>query len=226
MIGTIVNVLTVILGSTIGVLIHTNLPHNIKKILFQGIGLFTLYLGVSMSLKSEYLMIIIFSLVLGVISGELIDLESRIESLGNQLKKKFSGDNQQRFTEGMITAFLLFCMGSMTILGAFEEGLQGHPNLLLAKSLLDGVSSIALSATFGIGVMFSVIPLLIYQGGLTLLAGALKDIMTNPIINEMTATGGVLMLGLALDILGIKKIKTLNMLPAIVFAVILALIFI
>ena len=108
MIGTIVNVLTVILGSTIGVLIHTNLPHNIKKILFQGIGLFTLYLGVSMSLKSEYLMIIIFSLVLGVISGELIDLESRIESLGNQLKKKFSGDNQQRFTEGMITAFLLF----------------------------------------------------------------------------------------------------------------------
>ena len=226
MIGTIVNVLTVILGSTIGVLIHTNLPHNIKKILFQGIGLFTLYLGVSMYLKSEYLMIIIFSLVLGVISGELIDLESRIESLGNQLKKKFSGDNQQRFTEGMITAFLLFCMGSMTILGAFEEGLQGHPNLLLAKSLLDGVSSIALSATFGIGVMFSVIPLLIYQGGLTLLAGALKDIMTNPIINEMTATGGVLMLGLALDILGIKKIKTLNMLPAIVFAVILALIFI
>jgi len=226
MIGTIVNVLTVILGSTIGVLIHTNLPHNIKKILFQGIGLFTLYLGVSMSLKSEYLMIIIFSLVLGVISGELIDLESRIESLGNQLKKKFSGDNQQRFTEGMITAFLLFCMGSMTILGAFEEGLQGHPNLLLSKSLLDGVSSIALSATFGIGVMFSVIPLLIYQGGLTLLAGALKDIMTNPIINEMTAIGGVLMLGLALDILGIKKIKTLNMLPAIVFAVILALIFI
>ncbi|MCF7885730.1 MAG: DUF554 domain-containing protein [Candidatus Marinimicrobia bacterium] len=225
MIGTFVNVATVIIGSSIGLLIHTNLPENIKNILFQGIGLFTLYLGISMSLKSEHLMIVIFSIVLGVIAGELLKLESRMEAFGDRLKKRFSQNNTQ-FTEGMITAFLLFCMGSMTILGAFEEGLQNYPNLLLAKSLLDGVASIALASTFGIGVMFSVIPLLIYQGGLTLLASSLENIMTNPVINEMTAVGGILMLGLALEILNIKKIKTLNMLPAIFFAVILAIVFI
>ncbi|HMA62460.1 MAG TPA: DUF554 domain-containing protein [bacterium] len=225
MTGTIVNVITVIVGSTIGLLVHTRLPKKLQTTLFQGIGLFTLYLGMSMALKSEHLMIVIFSLVLGVISGETLDLETKMESLGDRLKKKVPHEGKG-FTEGMITAFLLFCMGSMTILGAFEEGLQGQANLLLAKSLLDGVSSIALTATFGIGVMFSVIPLLIYQGGLTLLAGQLETIMTDPVIHEMTAVGGVIMLGLGLDILGIKKIKTLNMLPAIVFAVILAILFI
>ena len=225
MTGTIVNVITVIVGSTIGLLVHTRLPEKLQTTLFQGIGLFTLYLGMSMALKSEHLMIVIFSIVLGVISGEILDLDTKMESLGNRLKKKVPHEGKG-FTEGMITAFLLFCMGSMTILGAFEEGLQGQANLLLAKSLLDGVSSIALTATFGIGVMFSVIPLLIYQGGLTLLAGQLETIMTDPVIHEMTAVGGVIMLGLGLDILGIKKIKTLNMLPAIVFAVILAILFI
>lgn len=225
MLGTIVNVLTIILGSTLGLLVHTRLSQNIKTILFQGIGLFTCYLAISMALKSEHLMIVIFSILLGSITGELLTLEKRIESFGNKLKRKFSQEHA-RFTEGMITAFLLFCMGSMTILGAIEEGLGGNPNLLFAKSLLDGVASIALTSTFGLGVMFSIIPLFVYQGGLTLLAGSLENLLTTPIINEMTSVGGIIMLGLALEILNIKKIKTLNMLPAIVFAAILTIIFI
>src|SRR6056297_1821561 len=121
MLGTIVNVITVIVGSTIGLLVHTHLPKNIKKILFQGIGLFTFYLGISMALKSEHLMIVIFSILLGVITGELLSMESRMEAFGDKLKQRF-GQDHVRFTEGMITAFLLFCMGSMTILGAIEEG--------------------------------------------------------------------------------------------------------
>lgn len=225
MIGTLVNCLTVITGSIIGVNVHSNIPDNLQKILFQGIGLFTLALGVSMFLKSEYILIVITSIVVGSLCGELLQLESQIEKLGDFLKNQFDSSNE-RFTEGMMTAFLLFCMGSMTILGAFEEGLQGKPNLLFAKSLMDGVSSIALAATFGYGVIFSVIPLLLYQGGLTLLAGSLKGIMTEPVINEMVATGGILLLGLSLDILDLKKIKTLNMLPAIILAVLLAIIFI
>jgi len=224
-IGTLVNCLTVITGSIIGVNVHSNIPDNLQKILFQGIGLFTLALGVSMFLKSEYILIVITSIVVGSLCGELLQLESQIEKLGDFLKNQFDSSNE-RFTEGMMTAFLLFCMGSMTILGAFEEGLQGKPNLLFAKSLMDGVSSIALAATFGYGVIFSVIPLLLYQGGLTLLAGSLKGIMTEPVINEMVATGGILLLGLSLDILDLKKIKTLNMLPAIILAVLLAIIFI
>ena len=225
MIGTLVNCLTVITGSIIGVNVRSNIPDNLQKILFQGIGLFTLALGVSMFLKSEYILIVITSIVVGSLCGELLQLESQIEKLGDFLKNQFDSSNE-KFTEGMMTAFLLFCMGSMTILGAFEEGLQGKPNLLFAKSLMDGVSSIALAATFGYGVIFSVIPLLLYQGGLTLLAGSLKGIMTEPVINEMVATGGILLLGLSLDILDLKKIKTLNMLPAIILAVLLAIIFI
>src|SRR6056297_128913 len=154
MLGTIVNVITVIIGSTIGLLIHTRLPKNIKNILFQGIGLFTIYLGVSMALKSEHLMIVIFSILLGAVTGELLALEARMETFGNKLKRRFGRDHA-RFTEGLITAFLLFCMGSMTILGAIEEGLGNNPNLLFAKSLLDGVASMALASTFGLGVMFS-----------------------------------------------------------------------
>jgi len=131
----------------------------------------------------------------------------------------------EKFTEGLVTAFLLWCMGSMTILGAMEEGFGNHPNLLLAKSVLDGFSSIALSASMGIGVMFAAIPLLIYQGGLTLLASLLGDFVSDAVIAEITAAGGLLLIGLGIDILEIKKLKILNMLPALVVAIILAAVF-
>lgn len=129
---------------------------------------------------------------------------------------------QDRFAEGMVAAFLLFCMGSMTVLGAIEEGLGKAPNLLLAKSVLDGFASIALAAAFGIGVAFSVIPLLVYQGGLTLLAGAAEKVLSEAIVTEVSAVGGLLLIGLGISLLEIKRVKVLNMLPALVFAALLA----
>jgi uncharacterized membrane protein YqgA involved in biofilm formation len=222
--GTAINVLTVITGSIVGLILHTRLPQKLSAIIFQVIGLFTLFLGVSMALKTANFLIMIFSLFLGVILGQWLNIEAGLNCLSERLKIRLKSKND-KFAEGLITAFLLFCMGSMTILGAFEEGLGGKPNLLLAKSLLDGFSSIALSAAMGVGVLFAVVPLLLYQGGLTLLAGLLKGFLTEPVINEMTAVGGILLIGLGLNILEIKQLKISNMLPALLVAVILAHIF-
>jgi len=221
MLGTLVNVGTVILGSSLGLLLHARLPRKLIVIVFQVIGLFTLFLGFSMALKTTNFLIMVFSGALGAIIGELCQIERGINRLGEGLKHRLKSEND-KFAEGLVTAFLLFCMGSMTILGAFEEGLGGKPNLLLAKSLLDGFSSMALAAGLGVGVLLAVVPLLIYQGGLTLLAGLLGDVLTTPVVNEMTAVGGLLLIGLGLTILEIKTVKVVNMLPALVVAIILA----
>ncbi len=221
MTGTLINAGAVLAGSAAGLLLHARLPRKITTIAFQGIGLFTLFLGFTMASKTSNFLILIFSIIIGSIFGELMQLEKRLESFGDFLKRKLKSKNH-KFSEGFITAFLLFCMGSMTILGAFEEGLGGKPTLLSAKSVLDGFASVALSAAMGIGVMFSIIPLIIYQGGLTLFAGLLENVLTEHIINEMTAAGGLILLGLGINILEIKKLKVLNMLPALMIAVILA----
>ena len=224
MLGTIINAGTVILGSIIGLILHRRLPEKITIIVFHGIGLFTLFLGFTMAAKTNHYLIMIFSIVIGSIIGQLLSIDSALDRFSNYLKQKVRSDND-KFTDGLITAFLLFCMGSMTILGAFEEGLGGRPNLLLSKSILDGFSSVVLSAGLGIGVIFSVIPLLIYQGGLTLFAGWLGEFFNEIVINEMSAVGGLILIGLGINILEIKKIKVVNMLPGLVIAVILAYIF-
>ena len=221
MIGTLINVGAVLIGGLLGLIIHKRMPDKITKLVFQAIGLFTLFLGFHMASKTENFLIMIFSLVIGSILGEWINIESGINRFSDWLKKK-SGSSNAKFSEGFLSSFLLFCMGSMTILGAIEEGLGGDPNLLLAKSVLDGFSAIALAAAMGIGVIFSVIPLLIYQGGLTLFAGYLQDYLTNPIINELSAVGGIMLIGLGISILEIKNIKVINMLPALFVAVALA----
>jgi len=219
--GTIINTISVILGSSLGLLLHKNFPTKISKIAFQGIGLFTIMLGIKMALESKNLMVMIFSILLGGILGEFLDLEGKVEHLSEKLKNKIKSKNE-RFTEGLLTAFLLFCMGSMTVLGAFEEGLGKGANLLLAKSVLDGFASIALSASLGVGVLFSAIPLLLYQGGLTFLAGFLSHYLSNAVITEISGVGGLLLLGLGFNILEIKKIKVLNLLPALIFAAVIA----
>ena len=221
MIGTLINAGAVITGSCIGLLLHTRLPRRIVTIVFQALGLFTIFLGVTMALKTQNFLVMIFSLVTGSIIGEAVNIALYMERFTDFLKQKLNLQSQ-RFTEGFITAFILFCVGSMTILGAFEEGLGGKPNLLMTKSVMDGFSSIALSAAFGIGVIFSVIPLLLYQGGLTLFASSLQDILSEALINEMTAVGGILLIGLGIDILEIKRLRILNMVPALLVAILLA----
>jgi hypothetical protein len=219
--GTLINAGAVILGSVIGLIIHKRLPERIAAIVFQGIGLFTLFLGITMASKTGNFLVMIFSIVTGSILGELVNIEGRMQRLSTFLKSAIRcGDDH--FSEGFVTSFLLFCMGSMTILGAIEEGLGGRPNLLLAKSVLDGFSSIALSASFGVGVLFSAIPLLIYQGGITVFASSLHHVLTPKLINELTAVGGLLLIGLGINILKIKQLSILNMLPSLVVAAILA----
>ena len=216
--GTLINVAAVILGGLLGLLFRTRLPERITQTFFQAIGLFTLFLGFSMSLKTSNPLLLVFSLILGALVGSLFRLQYRVEGAANSIQKrlKLKGGN---FSEGMVTAFLMFCMGSMTILGAIEEGLGNEPKLFLIKSLMDGFTSIALVATLGVGVIFSVIPLLIYQGALTLAAAWAGELLGTLMIDELTATGGILLIGLGITILGIKKIEVLNLIPALLFII-------
>jgi hypothetical protein len=221
MTGTWVNIAAILAGGLVGLLLKTRLPERYSIIIFQAIGLFTLFLGIQMAFHTEKLLLLICSLVVGSIFGEIINIEKRLYNLGEWLQKKTSRKKEQ-FTTGLLTAFLLFCMGSMTILGAFEEGLGQSSHLLFTKSLMDGLSSVILAATFGIGVIFSIIPLFFYQGGLTLLASELSTVLTETTISEISATGGILLIGLGLNILEIKKIPVSNMLPALVIAAFLS----
>ncbi len=218
--GTLVNVATVVAGSAVGLFFKSKFPERISKIIFQAIGLFTIYIGVTMAMRTNQILILIFSIVIGSAIGEWIDLERYISKFSEQMKVKIKSNNEN-FTEGMITAFLLFCMGSMTILGAFEEGTTGKSDLLFAKSIMDGFSSLALAAAFGVGVAFAVVPLLIFQGGLTLLSIWMGKEMPGEAICEISAVGGLMLMGMGLSIMDIKKIKVVNMLPSLVIAVIL-----
>ncbi|MCX6842736.1 MAG: DUF554 domain-containing protein [candidate division WOR-3 bacterium] len=239
-IGTLINVGAVIVGSLVGLFFHARLPKRFTTVAFQGIGLFTLFIGFTMAAKTKSLLVLVFSIVLGAITGEMLDIDKWLNRFGEWLRTKLerkdiyhkdtktqSGEppDRSRFAEGLVTAFLLFCMGSMTVLGAIEEGLGGKPTLLAAKSVLDGFASVALAASLGIGVLFSVIPLLLYQGGLTLLAGSLHAVMSGAVVNEVSAAGGLILIGLGITILEIKRLKVLNMLPALVFAGVLAAVF-
>ncbi|MBI9057137.1 DUF554 domain-containing protein [Labilibaculum sp. DW002] len=224
MIGTLVNVIAIIIGGSIGLLFRTKIPERMFKIVFQAIGVFTLYLGVSMALKANELLLMVFSLVVGSLIGEGLRLEERVENLSELLKRKI-GSKEDKFSTGFVTAFMLFCLGTLTILGSIEEGMGKEPTLLMTKSVMDGFSAIALAAVMGVGVIFSVIPLLIYQGGLTLLAALFGEVIPEVIINEIAGVGGILIIGLGISILEIKKIKVLNMLPALLIEVLLCYIF-
>lgn len=217
MTGTLVNIIAVIIGSSIGLIIHKNLPDRLVKVTFQILGLFTLVLGMKMALESQNLLVLVFSLILGGIAGTAFKFDDYLQSLSDKLSTKVGGKNEN-FSKGLITSFLLFCVGSMTIIGALEEGMNGDPKLLLIKSLMDGFSSIALTVAFGLGVMFSVIPLLIFQGGLTLLAAWLGSFLPEIYIIEISAVGGLILLALGLNLLEITKVKIVDLLPALLFA--------
>ncbi|MCZ4696083.1 DUF554 domain-containing protein [Ancylomarina euxinus] len=225
MVGTIVNVGAVILGSAIGLAFRSRIPKRLFEIVFQAIGLFTICLGLVMAFKANNMLIMVFSLVTGSLMGEWINIEKGTERLSDKIKHKLGKGDDASFSTGMITAFLLFCMGSMSILGCFEEGMGKGSSLLFTKSIMDGFSAIALTAAFGIGVMFSSIPLFIYQASLTLLAILFGNIMPDAIIVELTGIGGILILGLGITILDIKKIRVLNMLPALLIEVVLCYFF-
>ncbi len=220
-IGTLINVATVLIGSAVGLLLKQRFPKAIQAIIFQALGLSTLVLGMKMAFEMQDAVVFVFSLVIGGIIGAAIHLEERLEGLSDRLKAAVKSKDA-RFTEGLVTAFLIFCVGSMTFVGAISEGLTGDRTLLVTKATLDGFASIALASAYGIGVGFSVIPLFIFQAGLTLLAAQVQGVFTAPLIAQLTAVGGALIIGIGINLLEIKKIKTLNLLPALLVGVILS----
>lgn len=220
MLGTIVNSAAIIVGTFLGILLKTGIPDKIKHTIMQGIGLSVMLIGLSMAMKTQNVIIVILSLVIGGIIGEVFAIENRLKNAGEWLEERV-GQNQGDFTRGFVTTSLIFCVGAMAIMGALESGLTGNHTTLFAKSALDGITSIVFASSMGIGVAFSALPVFIYQGLITLTAASMKVFLTDAIIREMTATGGVLILGIGLNILEITKIKVGNMLPAIIGAVFL-----
>ena len=223
MTGTIINIITIIIGSTLGLLFSARLPDRLKSTVTAGLGLFTLAIGISIFLDSEEVLIVLGGLLIGAVLGEWWKIEEGLESLGAWLEAKFGGkkggDESDRFIRGFMTASLVFCIGPLSILGSIQDGLTGNYELLAVKSVLDGFASLAFASTLGIGVMFSVFVVLIYQGGISLLAAQLDTFITEPMMTEMTAVGGVILIGLAISsLLEIKKIRVGSFLPALVVA--------
>lgn len=220
MIGTLVNIIAIVVGGSIGLLLNKKLPDRFVRVFFQVIGLFTLYLGMSMALETTHVLHMIMALIIGALVGEALNLQKGAEQISGFLKSRLNIGNE-KFTEGLLTAFLLYCVGSLTILGAIEEGMGGSPKLLYVKSLMDGVSSIALASGLGIGVLFSIVPLFLLQGGITFFASIFGDFFPAVMIAEMSAVGGILLIGMSINILNIKKINVMNMLPSLVVIIIL-----
>lgn len=223
MLGTIINVVAIIIGSVIGLIFGSRIPERLKSTVVAGMGLFTTAMGLQMFLDSENQLIVLGAVILGILVGETLGLEDGLQAIGERLEKRFSRDSEtgsgSRFVRGFMVASLLFCIGPMAILGSIQDGLTGDYNLLAVKSTLDGFASIAFASTLGIGVIFSSLILLVYQGGISLLAAQLSSIITTPMMSEMTATGGVLLMGLGIsNLLEIKKIRMGNFLPALIFA--------
>jgi hypothetical protein len=223
-VGTLINAATVLAGSSLGLLLRRRFPKRVQAVIFQAVGLASLVLGLEMALQSENFLVLIFSLILGGILGEVLHLEQRLQGLGDWLKQRL-GSRDARFTEGLITAFLLFCVGSMTFVGAINEGLTGDRELIMIKALLDGFTSIALASVYGLGVMVSALPLLLFQGGISLLATQVQAFFTPALITQLSAVGGVLIVGIGISLLEIKAVKTTNLLPSLLVAVILTLLF-
>lgn len=219
MLGTLVNFAAIIAGGFVGILIKGGLPSRISHTIMQGVGLAIVLIGLSSAMEgTSYIMEIIFFIVIGSLIGEGIDIEKRLEKLGNSLEKKLTREDSN-FSKGFVTASLLYCVGAMAIMGALESGLNGNHEILFAKSILDGIISIVLASTLGVGVIFSAFSVLIYQGSITLLAGALSSVLTETVVTQMSATGGLLILGLGLSMVTSTKIKVGNMLPAVLLPI-------
>lgn len=229
--GTLINVVTVVLGTGLGLILGTRMPERMRSTVLNMLGLFTIVLGVANAMETfgdeldgvlgrAAVLVIIGTLLVGAVIGELVDIEGRLERAGAWLQRRAQrgrGD-AARFIEGFVVATLVFCVGPLAILGALQDGLTGDYQLLSIKSLLDGFAAVAFASALGIGVGFSVIPIVIYQGGIGLSAGLMSDVLTDAMIASMNAIGGLLILGIGLRLLEIKQVRVANALPALVIA--------
>lgn len=214
MLGTIVNSLAIVVGSLVGILFKKGIPEKYNQTVIQAIGLSVILIGMKSALGGNDLLVIIVSLAAGSLMGEWIGIENYLERLGTWLETKFS-DTSNNFSTGFVTASLMYCVGSMAIVGSLESGLTGNHDTLFAKAALDGIVGIILSASLGIGVLFAAVPVFLYQGTITLMAGFLKPFLIPVAVSQMSATGGLLIVALGLNMIREKKLKVGNMLPSI-----------
>lgn len=219
MLGVIVNVITVMLGALIGLLFKKGIPQRVNTTAMTGLGVCTLYIGISGSLCGENVLIAIASVVVGAISGTILNIDGAINKLAKNVENKFKKEGQSiSLAEGLVTATLLFCVGSMTVTGSIQAGLTGDNSVLITKATLDFVSSMMLASSLGFGVMLSSISVFVIQGGLVLLAGLISPFMSTGAINEMTCVGSLLIIMIGTNLMGITKIKVADFLPAIILA--------
>ncbi len=219
MIGTIVNAIGIIIGSLIGLKIKEGLKKRYSDIIMEAIPLAVLFIGISSAVinitKSTEPILFIIALLLGALIGEFLNIELKLNKLSDLLQKLAKNKNKNNFTKGFVSATLIFCIGTMAILGAIEGGLKGDNTILYAKTILDTVTSVVLASTFGIGVLFSALSVFIYQGLITIFAQFFNELITDTMLIEISIVGGILIFSLGISMLGIKKIKSANMLPAI-----------
>ncbi len=220
-----VNAVAVVVGSILGLLIGKFLKEETRTAIFIANGLATFSIGVGMALKTGNAVIMVMAIVSGVLVGELLRLDDRLNAAAERLQQRLHVSSGSRWAEGLVTATLIYCIGPMTIIGSIQEGMTGNGTLIYTKSILDLVISISLAAALGSGVAFSAVPVLVIQGSLTLLGSALGFLMEPYILNELTATGGLMVVAIGINLLGIKKIKLANFLPGLVFAVLYSLLF-
>lgn len=225
MTGTFLNVATVLVGGTLGLFFGARVPERLKATVIAGMGLFVTAIGIQMFLKTSNSIIVLGALLIGALLGEWWRIEDGLQSVGAMLERRFTrngehaDDASSKFVRGFLTTSLLFCVGPLTILGSIQDGLTGDYRLLAVKSVLDGFAALAFASTLGVGVLFSSLVILLYQGGISLLAAQLNSLVTTPMMNEMTAAGGVILVGLAVSsLLEIKKIRVGNFLPALAIA--------
>jgi uncharacterized membrane protein YqgA involved in biofilm formation len=219
--GTMINSAAIAVGATLGLLLGNRLPENIHSKLIKVIGLFTFGIGLKMFFESQMIALVLLSLAIGCAIGEFIDIEARLDKLGGRFKGLI-GSGSGTFMEGLVSTSLIYCVGSMAILGPIREATTGQHDILLAKALLDGICSIGFAASLGIGVLFSFFPVLVYQGVITLLALYLGHFMSIGLISELSATGGLLLSAIGFNLLvGEKKISVANLLPSLVVVVVL-----
>ena len=223
MLGTIVNTVAVIIGAAVGMLLKKGIPEKLSDTMMKGLGLCTLYLGICGSLKGQNSLILIISIVVGALIGEGIDLDAKLNQFGFWIENKFKSKDGGKVSiaEGFVSASLLFCVGAMTIVGSLQSGLQGNHEMLFNKSMLDGVAAIIFASTMGVGVMLSAAFVFVYQGAITLAAQWVAPFLTDTIIAEMTCVGSVIIIGIALNLLGITKLKVMNYVPAIFIPILL-----
>jgi len=214
LLGTIVNTLAIIAGSLVGLIFRGGIPQKYNVTIMQAISLAVILVGLRMALKTEAILLVIISLAIGSVIGEFLGIEERLENLGKFLERRFSKKGNG-ISRGFVVTTLVYCVGSMAIVGSLESGLTGNHQTLFAKSALDGISAIIFTSTLGIGVMFSSFSVLVYQGLITVSASLIKPFLVEAVINQMSAVGGLLIVAIGFNLLEIQKIRVGNMLPAI-----------